>query len=193
MDFLPYLLSLLGLIAMIIAPMVKGKNMKVILVLAFLGNFFVATSYVLTANYNGAASCYLGAIQCIINFVFFESRNKKLPMWLIWIYGASFVILNLAVSVESYDFTNIFALIWNTIISLQLHEIIAIVATLMFVAGIVQKNGAKYRIWSLINILLWCTYDILAAAWAPLITHGIQVLSNGAGIVVHDIIKVKKK
>ena len=56
MDFLPYLLSLLGLIAMIIAPMVKGKNMKVILVLAFLGNFFVATSYVLTANYNGAAS-----------------------------------------------------------------------------------------------------------------------------------------
>ena len=73
-----YVLTLLGLVSMIGASLVKGKNMKTILILVFLGNALVAISYMFTKGWSGAVSCGLGAVQTIINFIFFESKSKEI-------------------------------------------------------------------------------------------------------------------
>ena len=162
-----YVLTLLGLACMISASFIKGKNMKTILVLVFLGNALVAISYIFTKSWSGAVSCGLGAVQPIINFIFFESKSKEIPKWLIAVYGLSFVAANLAV----YG---------------GIHTVVAIVATLFFVFSIVQKNGAGFRICTLINILLWCTYDILTKSPAQLFMHAVQVVTNISGMLIHD-------
>ena len=97
MEILSYILSLSGLASMILASLIKGEKMKKILFFVFCGNVLVATSYLVGGSgFNGAASCYIGGIQAIINY-FFDSKNKPLPKWLIAIYCVAFIACNLAV------------------------------------------------------------------------------------------------
>lgn len=168
MEKLSFVLSLLGLLCIITSSLLKGKNMKKILILVFLSNAFVAASYFVGGSgLNGAASCCIGAVQSIINY-FFDSKNKPLPKWLVAIYALSFIGVNLAVG----GFTGLC--------------ILAIVASLSFVMCIGQKNGAKYRFWSIINMILWCTYDLLSKNYSVLVTHIVQMGFSVVGMVIHD-------
>lgn len=174
-EILAYGFSLLGLASMITASLIKGKNMKKILVFVFGGNLFVAISYLLDGSgINGAASCILGCIVTLINYVF-QSKNKPIPKWLAAIYGLAFITVNLIVS--------------KGVSGLGL---LAIVACLMFVMCINQKNGAKYRIWTIINMSLWVIYDIIAGAYSVLPSHIPQLIFPIVGVFVHDIKKKKK-
>ena len=169
MQILSYVLSLLGLASMIAASLIKGQNMKKILFFVFCGNILVAISYLLGGSgINGAAACYLGAVQTLINY-FFESKDKPLPKWLIGIYVVSIIALNIWVA------GGISAL--GTLV---------IVASLTFVMCIGQKSGAKYRFWTIVNMVLWCTYDVLAPAYSALATHIPQLLFTVAGMIIHD-------
>lgn len=175
METLSFILSLLGLCCIIISSLLKGKNMKKILILVFLSNAFVAASYLVGGSgLNGAASCCVGAVQSIINY-FFDSKNKPLPKWLVAIYGLSFVVANIAVS----------GLSWLCVL--------AIVASLSFVLCIGQKNGAKYRFWSIINMILWCAYDLLSKNYSVLITHLVQMSFSVIGMIIHDRKKAEDK
>ena len=169
METLAFILSTIGTICICIPPLLKGKNMKLILLLVFSANVTVATSYLLTGAYNGAASCFVGGAQAIINY-FFDRKNKKLPVWLITIYALAFIGVNLMV------FNHVF-------------DLIAMLASLTFVMCVGQKNGRKYRIWTFINTALWMTYDVLKASYGPLLTHGILICTVIFGIIVHDIRK----
>lgn len=168
MEIFSYILSLLGLASMIIASLIKGEKMKKILFFIFCGNILVATSYLVGGSgFNGAASCYIGGIQAIINY-FFDSKNKPLPKWLVAIYALAFVVCNLVVG------------------GVKPLVILAIVASLTFVMCIGQTSGAKYRFWTIINIGLWCLYDILSKSYSALITHGVLLVFTVIGMIVHD-------
>lgn len=174
-EILAYGFSLLGLASMITASLIKGKNMKKILFFVFGGNFFVAISYFLDGSgLNGAASCVLGCIVTLINYTF-ESKNKPVPKWLAVIYGVAFTVVNLVVS-KGFSWLGL----------------LAIVACLMFVMCIGQKNGAKYRIWTIVNMSLWVIYDILSGAYSVLPSHIPQLIFPIVGVFVHDIKKKKK-
>lgn len=166
MEILAFILSTLGTVCICIPPLLKGKNMKIILLLVFSANVLVATSYILTGAINGAASCFVGAAQTIINY-FFDRKNKPLPRWLIAIYGASFIIVNLIVFKQATD-------------------TIALVAALVFILAICQKNGKKYRFWTFVNTALWLTYDLVNLSFGPLSTHAIQLSTIILGMVMHD-------
>ncbi|MBE6686863.1 MAG: YgjV family protein [Ruminococcaceae bacterium] len=167
MVILSYILSLGGLLSMIIASLIKGKNMKTILLFVFTGSVLVATSYLLAGNgINGAISCYIGAAQTIINY-FFDRKRKPLPKWLIVIYALAFVALNLLGGINYLTF-------------------IAIAASLTFILCIGQKVGSKYRFWTLVNMCLWCLYDILSASFAALFTHGSQLVFAVVGMIIYD-------
>ena len=64
--------------------------------------------------------------------------------------------------------------------------VLVIVASLTFILCIGQKNGPKYRFWTLINMALWCTYDILSGSYSVLVTHGIQLSFTIIGMIIHD-------
>lgn len=166
MQILSYILSLLGLASMVIASLVKGKNMKTILLFVFMGSMFVATSYLMTGGINGAVSCYIGAAQSIINY-FFDAKKKPLPRWLIAVYAVAFVVLNLMTGFS-----------WLCML--------AIVASLTFILCIGQKVGSKYRFWTLVNMGLWCLYDVLSGSFGVLFTHGTQLVFALIGAIIHD-------
>lgn len=173
MKELSFCLSLLGLLSLIAASLIKGEKMKRILMLVFTGNVLVALSYLCVKDgANGAVSSFLGAAQAILNY-FFESKNKPIPVWLIVIYALSFVLVNLAVLSSPVG-------------------ILAILATLCFVGCVSSKSGTKYRIWSAMNSSLWILYDILSKSYAPLVTHTILVLFTIAGMLINDYKKKKE-
>lgn len=168
MGFISYVLSLLGLFSMIAASLIKGQNMKKILFFVFCGNFLVATSYLIgESGINGAAACYLGAVQSIINY-FFQSKGRPLPKWLIATYAVAIIALNIAVS------------------GLSPLGILVIVASLTFIMCIGQTNGSKYRFWTIVNMILWCTYDILSKSYSALITHVALFAFTVIGMIIHD-------
>ena len=166
MQILSYILSLAGLGAMITASLIKGKNMKTILLFVFLGNIFVATSYLMTGGINGAVSCYIGGAQTLINY-FYDRNKKPLPKWLIAVYAVAFVVLNLMTGFS-----------WLCML--------AIIASLTFILCIGQKVGSKYRFWTLVNMGLWCLYDVLSCSFGVLFTHGTQLVFALIGMVIHD-------
>lgn len=166
---IPYILSLVGLICMISASLIKGERMKTILFLVFCGNAVVGTSYLLDGSgINGAAALYLGAVQTLINY-FFDSKGKPLPKWLIAIYAVAIVAVNVWVA--------------GGVTPLG---VLVIVASLTFILCIGQTNGAKYRFWTIVNMLLWCLYDILAGVYSALFTHGSLLIFTVVGMLVHD-------
>ena len=131
MDVPAFVLSTLGAICLCIPPLIKGKTMRMILLLVFSANVCIALNYALTGAYTGAATCCIGAGQTIINF-FFERKEKALPKWLIVIYALVFTIVNVAFFKHVAD-------------------IFALLAALVFVLGISVGDGRKYRLLALIN------------------------------------------
>ncbi len=169
MQILAYALSALGLVSMICASLLKGEKMKMILFLVFCGNVLVATSYLVGGSgINGAAACYLGGVQTLINY-FFDSKNKPLPRWLIATYAVAIIVLNIVVAG---------GVSWL--------GILVIIASLTFILCIGQKNGAKYRFWTIVNMVLWCTYDIASASYSVLVTHIPQLTFAVVGMLIHD-------
>lgn len=142
--------------------------MKKILFFVFCGNVLFATSYLVGGSgFNGAASCYLGGVQAIINY-FFDSKGKTLPKLLVIAYALSFVIVNVSVG----GFKPIVFL--------------AVVACLTFVMCIGQKNGAKYRFWTIVNNSLWCLYDIISGSYGAMVSHILLLAFTVAGMFMHD-------
>lgn len=169
MQILSYVFSALGLISMICASLIKGEKMKTVLFLVFCGNVLVATSYLLGGSgINGAAACYLGGVMTLINYIF-DSKNKPIPQWLVAIYAAAIIVLNIIVA------GGITAL-----------GVLVIVASLTFILCIGQKSGAKYRFWTIVNMILWCIYDILSMSYSALVTHLPQLSFAIIGTFIHD-------
>lgn len=183
METLALIFSTLGLIAMLTSSLLKGKNMKKILILVFLGNAFVAVSYLLGGSgLNGAASCILGALFSIINY-FFDAKEKPVPKWLAAIYGLSFVAVNIIVSFNSIvTFGDTVSVDYKALVLC----VLAIFGTLAFVLCIGQKNGAKYRFWTVMNMIMWCIYDLISGNIQVLITHIIQLSVAVVGMIIHD-------
>ncbi len=168
MTILSYILNTVASISIISASLVKGEKMNRILFLVFLGNFLAATGYLVGGSgINGAASCYIGAAQTIINY-FYESKNKPIPKWLIAVYALTFISLNIYVGINPG------------------HTALVIVASLTFIMSIGQKNGAKFRFWTIVNMVLWCTYDIWSGAYNGLMSHIPIFIFTLLGMYIHD-------
>lgn len=168
MEILAYIFSILGQILIISASLIKGNRMKLILLLVFGANFSYATSYIFNGTgINGAASCYLGGILAIVNY-FFDVRDRKPPRWLLVIYAALFVAVNV------YFGTDV------------LPTVLAIVATLCFVMSIAQSSGKKYRFWTIANLVFWIVFDIISGTYSTLLAHSIQMAGTILGVILHD-------
>ena len=182
METLAYIFSFLGLISMISASLVKGKNMKLILFLVCCGNAFVGIAFLLEGKgLNGAASCFVGAAVTIINY-FFEVKGKKVPKALTIAYGLIFTVVNIIVSGGFKD-TDATGIICGAV---------AIAACWMFCMCIGQENGAKYRFWTILNMALWLIYDVLSSSYSVLVSHALQLLFPIVGKILFDRKKDEK-
>ena len=160
---LAFVLSILGQILNTTASLVRGSRMKLILLLVFAANFSFATSYLLNeGGINGAAPCSSGGILAIVNF-WFTAKNKPFPKWLPVLYGALFVAVNV---------------IFGTDMGKKMGG--------GGIMGIGQSNGAKYRFWTLGNLILWVTFDLVSMSISTLIPHLFQVGCTVLGMILYD-------
>lgn len=173
MEIWAYLLNIISAACCVAASLLKTKNMTIILFLSSAGNIIAGLSYIIGGNgINGALSCFLGGAIAIINYLF-ERKNIKIPNWLICIYSAAFVGVNIFVG------------------GINIPTAIAIVACMCYVVAIAQKKPNIYRLWIFGNSLLWCIYDIIAEAYNGLVVHVVILTFSVAGIIINDMIKKK--
>lgn len=164
METASYILSLIATVLGIIEPF--NKKMNVILLFSLFGNFIVATSYFLVKAISGGVICSVACIILIINY-FFAVKEKKVPVWLLGIYILSFTVVNLLVFGHWYD-------------------VLALLASIMFVLSISQTNTLFYRIFFMSNSLLWIVYDIVAGAYGNLATHIILFVATIISTVIRN-------
>lgn len=173
MQTLAFVLSIAGLLAAMTPNLLKGKNLKLILVFLVCANLLYAFSYLAEGKgINGSAAGFLGAAIAGLNFIF-ESKGKPVPKWLVAVYFVVAITVQLLVA----EITYLTAIIVGAVAA--------------FLMGVLQPNGKMYRIWALLNIVLWVVYDILSKSYALLPVHSIQALTVVIGMLVHDRKKTK--
>lgn len=178
MDIIIKALSITGLICMIASSLIKGERMKLILFLVCLGNATVSAGYLLTgyfidngASYAGGIACGIGAVTTLINAVI-QAKGKKIPKWLVGAYAVIYAVPQLWVY-----FGN--TAVWQTLI--------ALVASVSFTLCINAENGRFYRIFTIVNMILWCSYDALVPNWDVLLfTHLPLLVFTFVGMLIHD-------
>ncbi|MBR3934567.1 MAG: YgjV family protein [Clostridia bacterium] len=148
-----------------------GKKMKTILTLNFLGNLLVGANYHLKSGISGAAICYVACFQVLINYIF-DSKGKKVPMWLIIIHAVVFVTLNILTFRVWYD-------------------ILALIAAMLFVLSVAQNSSKHYRLLYFTNSAVWIFYDILSGVYENLATHAVLTVATFVAIILRDK-KIKK-
>ncbi len=168
MEILAYIFSISAFIMMIATSMLKGKNMKGILLLLCLGNALMGFSYIINGSVNGAVSCFIGVMTALINFSL-EIKNKPIPLWLIICYMVLSVVMNLWASG-----------------GIDLGMILVIGSALAYQMSVTRKNGADYRFWVLFNLIFWCSYDLVSQTYSALLTHGIQLVINVLSMFIYD-------
>lgn len=174
MKILAYILNLIGLASYISATLLKGKRIKWILVLVMLGNLMTSLGYLCGGTgISGALSGFLATVQTAINYLF-DAKDKPIPKWLIVIYLASFVVLNIWVGGVHYL------------------SFLVIGACFTAVMGVVQKTGAKFRVWTTLNCCIWTAYDLCTHSYGALITHVSLLISTVLGTIINDR-KIKKE
>ena len=167
MNLISIILSVSGLIAFIVAALLKGDEIKKNLFFVFAGSVLTGTGYLFeAAGLNGAVSAYIGGAQAIINY-FFNAKKKPIPVWLTLVYAGLFLFMNLAVLDSPVG-------------------ILALLASLCFVGCVSAKSGKGYRVWQMLNSLLWISYDLLSHSYGPLVTHSVLFLFTLFGALIND-------
>ena len=169
-DWLPLIVSIFSTLCIVTTSYIK--NVKTILVLLATANLAMATSYFLQGSYNGAISCALGAITAIISGIY-DMKEKDIPLFVSFLYGIAFTIANLV----AWDK-------WNT-------TGLVIIASLMFAISTIQKTGMMYRVWTMGNIFLWITYDIITLSGASLVSHLTTFTFMTSGMII-DVIRARR-
>lgn len=164
MEIVPYIISAVTIVLGLCEPF--GKTMRTILVFNFAGNFLAGVNYFLSRSISGAGICAVACVQVIINYLF-NSKNKKVPTWLILVYALAFLLVNLGTFSVWYD-------------------IFSLLAPMLFVLSVAQSRAKYYRILYASNSTLWIFYDIFAKSYGNLLTHVILFLATSAAMFVRD-------
>ena len=168
METLAFILSVTGFLTAIMPNLLKGKNMKLILFFLVCANLSYALSYLAAGKgINGSAANFLGTVIAAVNFIF-ESKGNPIPKWLVGIYFAVAIVLQLLVAPISYETAIILA------------------AVMAFLMCVLQPNGKLYRVWAMLNILLWVLYDIVTKSYSQLLVHSLSVITIVVGMILHD-------
>ena len=164
MEILSYILSSVATVLGLLEPF--NKKMKHILIFNFLGNLLVGISYLLVSSYSGAVICGVALLQLMINYTY-TSNNKAIPIFIIIIHGVSFVGINMLIFRMWYD-------------------ILALIASLLFVLSVAQEKTKHYRLLYGLNSMSWIAYDLLAGAYGNLSTHIILFIATSIAIFMRD-------
>lgn len=163
--------GILGLLVMVISLFQKNKD-RMLGYVAFNGIFF-GIEYLLLGAYSGMFSNFFGIFRTYISKE--KEKHKNLNKWYILLF---FIIGYAIIGFISFD---------GKIVSL-----LPIIAEIIYVIALWQKDVKKIRIGTLLMVILWLIYDIFVKAYPSMITDLIVMSSTIVAIVIKDILKRKE-
>lgn len=157
-----------GIVATIfVALSMQMKTMKYSLAFNLSCNIAGTLSYVFSGGISGIGIYIVAITQCLVYFLY-NAKNRKAPKFL----GFTFLALYILSSVFTYKTP------W---------DIFSGLAAITCALAIMQEKASAYRIFILVNGLLWTAYDVSVGAYTMIISHVITSLSSLVGIIRLDI------
>ena len=166
MEFL--ISQLFGIAASVCAlTSMQVKSIKKVLGWNLSCNVMSGLSYILVGGFSGSGICFAAIAQVLIYFVY-RLKNVKPPKFLMWIFACIYILC----SVTSYKGAT---------------DIISMLAGLTCAFGVAQEKSSNYRIFMVLNGVLWSAYDVSVGAYTMIISHGVTALSAIIGIIRLDL------
>lgn len=145
------------------------KSIKGVLAWNLTCNLMSGLSYVLVGGFSGCIIC-LAAISQAVVYSVYRLKNKKSPMFLMWIFAVLYVLCSLPTFKGAVD-------------------IISIVAGLTAAFGLAQEKSSNYRVFMVLNGVLWSIYDVSVGAYTMILSHAVTAISATIGIIRLDLKK----
>lgn len=168
-----YILSqIFGIISSAAAILsLQTKNIKHVLICQLLCNSTGAVSYILTGGLSGCGIYVIAILQSLIYSVY-RIKEKKAPKILAAVFIASYIICSVLTYRVPYD-------------------LLSAAAAMTCAFALIQENSSVYRIFILMNGLIWLVYDFILGAYTMMFSHIATVVSATIGIIRFDIKKKK--
>ena len=148
------------------------KDMKWVLVSQVVSNLLTALNLALLGGLSGAGICITATVQTVVIFMY-KLKDKQLPTEFSIVFAAVYTVCSLAAYNSVFD-------------------IIALIAALTYAMSVIQAKSSAYRIYILINSLLWVAYDISIGAYTAIITYVILITSIVIAMIRIDFKKTNK-
>ena len=147
------------------------KDMRIIRVSQVIANGLLGIQCIVGGTASTGGVVFLGTLQTALSFVFVY-KKKRFPLWLtgLFILGYS------SITVIGFFSPDITSSPW---------DLLTMVASWFFAVSMVQEKSWLCRLFSLANLLLWITYEIILMP-SGLITHGIILPCTIFSIVRND-------
>lgn len=163
------IISTIGLIISVVIA--QFKEVKHILLGDIIANLIVALSYVFLGGMSGAWICIVAAVQV---FIIYQANKKDISQ------------------TRRNQLTLLFAIayvIGTIVVYKGWADVVSCACAMLYVLAIIQTKSSKYRVFMVLNSLLWMIYDITTLAYVNMITHGMMLVSLGIAIVRLDLKK----
>ena len=156
-----------------VVVVVYMKDMKKILIGEIAVNLVVGANFLLLGGYSGAG---MNGVAIVYTFAayYFNKKDKKLPAWILLLFGELFVG-------------------WGAVSYQDWRDILPMVCSVLFVLAVMQKRAARYRFFKVFNALLYLVYDILIGAYTTCLTHSFLLVAGITAIIRLDIMEERKK
>lgn len=170
MNILVQALGLVGIAVNIIG--IQLKNKRNILIAFTVANVIFGISFILLKSYSGGVICLIAAVQTIIKYLF-DNKNKKFPLYLIYLY----LIISAVCGLLTYQ---------------KYIDILPVICSVLYIISILQNKESNIRLIVLLNIVLWTIYDIYVGFYTAGINDIMLSVSTIISIYRYDILYKNK-
>ena len=164
---------MMGISILINVVTMQQKDKKNILIGLTLVNLTSIICYLFLKSYSAVIVCLIAMIQTYIKYKF-EKKDKKMPVYLQFV----FIIVSI---------------IGGTFTSHNLLDVIPIICLVLYTLSILQSKEKNIRLFTLANILGWMIYDFYAKAYVGILFSLFTLTSTIIAIIRYDIKKERKE
>lgn len=143
------------------------SNITYILFCQLICNGIGALSYIAVGGLSGCGIYLVALTQAVIYYIIRKKCSKE-PQWVAF----CFICVYIVCAMSTYT---------------GLTDLISTMASLTCALSLVQKKPSGYRLFMLLNGIIWMIYDFSVGAYTMMISHVATALSAGVGIIRLDL------
>ena len=166
---LAQIFGVIGIIFSVLSMQMKTKKNIMLMLLGL--NTASALNFLFLNSISGSLVCFFGVLETIINYLF-DSKNKKIPVYIIIFY----IVVNLILGFSSY----------KTIL-----DLVPIICALLYVGTVCTKKESNIRKLMFANQSFWLVYDIIVKAYMFSISNILTLISTIISMYRFDFKKKK--